>query len=47
MLSLCLLVKVATVACNYYGGWFTSVVILRISQPSLAGVGAGVQLGKI
>ena len=28
-------------------GGFQSVVILRLSQPSLAGVGAGAELGKI
>ena len=29
-----------------YGGWITTVVIIRPSQPSLAGVGAGAELGK-
>ena len=28
------------------GGWITTVVIIRPSQPSLAGVGAGAELGK-
>ena len=36
---------------SYYPGWwvggFQSVVILRLSQPSLAGVGAGAELGNI
>ena len=30
-----------------YGGWITTVVIIRPSQPSLAGVGAGAELGNI
>ena len=30
-----------------YGvGWITTVVIIRPSQPSLAGVGAGAELGN-
>ena len=29
------------------GGWVNSVVTLRLSQPSLAGVGAGAELGNI
>ena len=29
-----------------YGGWITTAVIIRPSQPSLAGVGAGAELGK-
>ena len=32
--------------CRVYGGWITTVVIIRPSQPSLAGVGAGAELGK-
>ena len=28
------------------GGWFQSVVRLKLSQPSLAGVGAGPELGQ-
>ena len=28
------------------GGWFNSVVILRLSQPSIAAVEAGAELGK-
>ena len=32
--------------CMVYGGWITTVVIIRPSQPSLAGVGAGAELGK-
>ena len=31
---------------GWVGGWFKSVVILRLSQPSLAGVGAWAELGK-
>ena len=33
--------------CMVYGGWITTVVIIRPSQPSLAGVGAGAELGNI
>ena len=29
-----------------YVWWITTVVIIRPSQPSLAGVGAGAELGK-
>ena len=29
-----------------YGGWITTVVIIRPSQPSLAGVWAGAELGN-
>ena len=29
-----------------YGGWITTVVIIRPSQPSLAGVGAGAELAN-
>ena len=38
--------------CMVYGGcmvgvwWITTVVIIRPSQPSLAGVGAGAELGN-
>ena len=32
--------------CMVYGGWITTAVIIRPSQPSLAGVGAGAELGK-
>ena len=28
------------------GGWFKSIVRLRLSHPSLAGVGAGADLGN-
>ena len=28
------------------GGWFHSVATLRLSQPSLAGVGAGAEFGN-
>ena len=28
------------------GGWLKFLLILRLSQPSLAGVGAGAELGK-
>ena len=28
------------------GGWLTIIVIIRLSQPSLAGVGAGAELGN-
>ena len=31
---------------GWVGGGFKSVVTLRLSQPSLAGVGAGAELGK-
>ena len=35
---------------NYYygwmGGWLTITLIIRLSQPSLAGVGAGAELGN-
>ena len=31
-----------------YGvGWIPTAAIIRLSQPSLAGVGAGAELGKI
>ena len=29
------------------GGWLRITLMIRLSQPSLAGVGAGVKLGKI
>ena len=32
--------------CMVYGGWITTALIIRPSQPSLAGVGAGAELGK-
>ena len=35
------------VGCMVYGVWWiTTVVIIRPSQPSLAGVGAGAELGN-
>ena len=33
--------------CMVYVWWITTVVIIRPSQPSLAGVGAGAELGNI
>ena len=32
--------------CMVYGGWIPTVVIIRPSQPSLAGVRAGAELGN-
>ena len=36
---------------NYYsgmgGGWLRIPMIIRLSQPSLAGVGAGAELGDV
>ena len=34
------------VGCRVGVWWITTVVIIRPSQPSLAGVGAGAELGK-
>ena len=35
------------VGCRVGVWWITTVVIIRPSQPSLAGVGAGAELGNI
>ena len=31
---------------GWMGGWLRISLIIRLSQPSLAGVGAGAELGK-
>ena len=32
---------------GWVGGWLRITLIIRLSQPSLAGVGAGAELGKM
>ena len=35
-----------TILGGWVGGWFPTIVIIRLSQPSLAGAGALAELGK-
>ena len=38
------LLELKTTSMGWVGGWLTIFAIIRLSQPSLAGVGAGAQL---